>query len=76
VKIVADVRYFLKKGQKLTNDQIEEIERAKTMPLVIDDDSPDPNPEKNPKLYEALMKAVGERNRKVTGIKMRDREGA
>ena len=64
---MTDVRYRLEKGQKLTKQQIEEIERSKKLPLVFDEDSPDTDPVKNPELYAAMMKGVAERNRRIAG---------
>ena len=66
---MADVRYRLKQGQKLTQEQIEEIEAARDIPITFDEDSPEIDPEKTPELYAAMMKAVGERNQRVAGGK-------
>ena len=48
---MTDVKYRLKKGQKLTKDQIKEIERASELPVVFDEDSPEIDPVKTPELY-------------------------
>ena len=64
---MGDIKYRFKCGQKLTQKQIDEIENAKKLPVTFDEDSPEIDPVKTPELYAALMKAVGERNRRVTG---------
>ena len=64
---MTDVKYRLKKGQKLTKDQIKEIEQARKLPIVFDEDSPEINPVKTPELYAAMMKAVRERNQRIAG---------
>mgnify|MGYP006916075573 CR=1 FL=1 len=63
---MADVRYRIKIGQKPTEDQVAEIEEAKKKPIVFDDDCPEITEENNPKLYEAMMQAVIERNQRIS----------
>lgn len=65
---MTDVKYRLKKGQKLTKDQIKEIERASELPVVFDEDSPEIDPVKTPELYAAMLKAVRERNQRNAGF--------
>ena len=48
-----------KKGQKLTEDQIAEIEAAKEKPIVYDEDSP----ELTPAMEKAFLVAARNRNR-------------
>lgn len=47
------------KGQKLTNEQIAEIEAAKSRPIVYDEDSP----ELTPAMEKAFALAAKTRNR-------------
>lgn len=47
------------KGQKLTNEQIDEIEAAKSKPIVYDEDSP----ELTPAMEKAFALAAKTRNR-------------
>lgn len=47
------------KGQKLTEEQVAEIEAAKEKPIVYDEDSP----ELTPAMEKAFMVAVKSRNR-------------
>ncbi len=58
------VRYTLHKGQKLTEEQIERLEKLKNMPdseIVYDEDCPMLTEEQ----IEAFRKAAKERNRRV-----------
>ena len=48
-----------KKGQKLTEEQIAEIEAAKEKPIVYDDDCP----ELTPAMEKAFLLAARNRNR-------------
>ena len=41
------------------------IEAAKSLPVESDCDNPAIDPETTPEQYEALMKAVAERNRRI-----------
>lgn len=47
------------KGQKLTNEQIAEIEAAKKIPVIYDEDSP----ELTPAMEKAFILAAKNRNR-------------
>lgn len=62
---MAEVKYRLKRGQQLTEEQIREVEAARDIPISFDDDSPEIDPVKTPQLYSAMMNAVGERNRRI-----------
>ena len=53
-------KYILKKGQKPTKEQLEEIKKAATMPITFDEDCP----ELSPAMLEALRCAVKQRNRR------------
>jgi hypothetical protein len=60
-----EIRYDLKEGARLSEEQIKEIESARNCPYTPDEDSPEIDPEKNPELYEGFLKSLGERNRKL-----------
>lgn len=62
---MADVRYTVKAGQKPTEEQIKEVEEAKRHPITFDEDCPEISEEANPEMYEAMMRAVAERNRRL-----------
>lgn len=64
--IMSEIRYTLKAGQMPTEDQINEVIEASKSPIVADDDCPLVDPEKTPKRYAAMMKAVAERNRRIS----------
>ena len=55
--MIVTVEY--KKGQELTKDQIAEIEAAKKMPVVYDEDCP----ELTPAMEKAFLLAAKARNR-------------
>lgn len=50
----------LKKGQKPTEEQLQEVEEAKKHPIVFDEDCP----ELSPAMYKAFRSSVIQRNRK------------
>ncbi|MBD5393136.1 MAG: hypothetical protein HDR71_02470 [Lachnospiraceae bacterium] len=52
--------YTINKGQKPTNEQLQEVIEAKKKPIVFDEDSP----ELSPAMYKALKSSVMQRNRK------------
>ena len=60
-----EIRFTLKKGSKISEEEIAMIESAKNMEPVYDAENPEIDPETTPELYEALMRAVGERNRRI-----------
>lgn len=74
---MADVRYTITRDQKPTAEQIKMINEAARRQeellakgrkdLVYDDDCPEIDPVETPERYAALMKAVGERNRRIAG---------
>lgn len=55
--MITTVQY--KKGQKLTEEQIAEIEAAKEKPIIYDEDSP----ELTPAMEKAFVLAARNRNR-------------
>ena len=61
-----DVYYALKSGTPLTPEEIAMIEAARDLPVEADEDNPEIDPVKTPEQYAALMRAVAERNRRVT----------
>lgn len=75
---MSEVRYTITKDQKPTEEQIREIEDAKKRQdalleagrkdEVYDDDCPEIDPVTTPEMYESLMRAVGERNKRVASI--------
>ncbi|MBR1561066.1 MAG: hypothetical protein IJ646_12565 [Clostridia bacterium] len=60
-----DVRFHLSPDAQLTEEQIREIEAARDLPYVEDEDSPEIDPERTPELWAAMMEALAERNRKM-----------
>lgn len=76
---MADVTYTINKNQKPTQEQIKEIESAKKkqeqllaegcLSEVYDDDCPEIDPNTTPKRYEAMMRAVEQRNKGLTRIR-------
>ena len=61
-----DVTYVLKRGTQLAEEEIAMIEAASMMPEEYDEDNPEIDPVKTPELYKSLIKAVGERNRRIS----------
>jgi len=55
------VEEILSKNDKLTTEQKDEIEKAKTLPVVYDDDSPELTPETE----KAFLLAARVRNRHI-----------
>ena len=51
--------FIIDKGQKPTNEQLQEIVEAKKKPIVFDEDSP----ELSPAMYKAFRSSVIQRNR-------------
>ena len=60
-----EVSFVLKRGTEITQEEIAMIEAASVMPEEYDEDNPEIDPVKRPELYAALIKAVGERNRRI-----------
>ena len=61
-----EVHYTLRKGTKITEEEIAMIEAASTMPSEYDEDNPEIDPIKTPELYKALVQAVAERNQRIS----------
>ena len=51
--------FIIDKGQKPTNEQLQEIVEAKKKPIVFDEDSP----ELSPAMHKAFRSSVIQRNR-------------
>lgn len=72
---MAEVRYTIKRDQKPTREQIKMLEAAEARQEkllaegrkdeVYDEDSPETDPAATPERYAAMMRAVGERNRRI-----------
>ena len=52
--------FTIDKGQRPTDEQLQEVMEAKKQPIVFDEDSP----ELSPAMYKALKSSVIQRNRK------------
>ncbi|MBQ3374743.1 MAG: hypothetical protein IJG40_16590 [Oscillospiraceae bacterium] len=61
-----EVRYIRTMGTELTPEQIERIEASRNFEDEYDEDCPEIDPVKTPELYQALVKATGERNRRIS----------
>ena len=61
-----EINFILKRGSELTSEEKAMIEAASVMPEEYDEDNPEIDPVKTPELYAALIKAVGERNRRIS----------
>ncbi|MBE6909891.1 MAG: hypothetical protein E7474_10050 [Ruminococcaceae bacterium] len=62
-----EVRFILERGTKLSDEEIAMIEAARNLPESPDEDNPPIDPVATPEQYNALMRAVAERNRRVAG---------
>ena len=62
-----EVRYILDRNRTLTEEEIAMIEAARELPEAFDEDNPPIDPSATPAQYAALMRAVGERNRRIAG---------
>lgn len=51
--------------KELTEEQLREIETARNMPYVEDEDCPEVDPQRTPELWSEMMKALAERNRRM-----------
>lgn len=60
-----EVHFVLERGTKLSDEEIAMIEAARNLPESIDEDNPPIDPVATPEQYNALMRAVAERNRRV-----------
>ena len=61
-----DVFFTLDPNVPLTPEQIAMIEAARDLPPVEDEENPAIDPVKTPRQYAALLRAVAERNRRIT----------
>ncbi len=61
-----EIRYVLEPDRKLSPEEIAMIEAARELPEVYDEDNPPIDPATSPEQYAALMRAVIERNRRIT----------
>ena len=52
--------FTIDKGQKPTEEQLQEVMEAKKQPIIFDEDSP----ELSPAMYKAFKSSVIQRNRK------------
>ena len=52
--------FIINKGQKPTNEQLQEVIKAKKQPIVFDEDSS----ELSPSMYKAFKSLLKQRNRK------------
>jgi hypothetical protein len=62
-----EVRYVMEHDRKITEAEIAMIEAARELPETFDADNPPIDPATTPEQYAALMRAVGERNRRIAG---------
>lgn len=75
---MAEVRYTITKDQKPTAEEIQMIRSAKKRQdellaqgkddEVYDEDCPSTDPDTSPERYQALLKAVGDRNRRIADL--------
>ena len=61
-----EVRFIYKRGSKITPEEIAMIEAASAMPPEYDEDNPEIDPIKTPELYAVLVRAVTERNQRIS----------
>ena len=62
-----EVRYVMDRSRKPTAEEIAMIEAARELPEAYDEDNPPIDPIATPEQYAALIRAVGERNRRIAG---------
>jgi len=62
-----EVRYVMEHDRQITEEEIAMIEAARELPEAFDEDNPPIDPVTAPEQYAALMRAVGERNRRIAG---------
>ena len=62
-----DVHYVFERGTKLPGEEIAMIGAARSLPETFDEDNPPIDPVATPEQYNALMRAVAERNRRIAG---------
>ena len=61
-----EVHYTLKSGTGLSSEEVAMIEAARSLTEEPDEDNPEIDPVSTPEQYAALMKAVAERNRRMS----------
>ncbi len=62
-----EVRYVMEHNRRITEKEIAMIEAARELPESYDEDNPPIDPVATPEQYAALLRAVGERNRRIAG---------
>ncbi len=62
-----EIRYVLDHERSLTEEEIAMIDAARNLPEVYDEENPPIDPVATPEQYAALMRAVAERNRRISG---------
>lgn len=60
-----EVHFVLKRRTELSPDEIAMLEAIASMPAEYDEDNPEIDPIYSPVLYSALLRAAGERNRRI-----------
>lgn len=78
---MADIRYTITRDQKPTEEQVKMMREGREYQdklleegrksEVFDEDCPEIDPETTPERYAALLKAVGERNRRIANEQRR-----
>lgn len=62
-----EITFKLRRGSQLSEEEIAMIKEASSIDPVYDEDNPEIDPVSTPEQYEALMRAVAERNRRISG---------
>ena len=60
-----EIRYTRVCGTALTDEQIARIEASRDFEDEYDEDCPEIDPDKTPELFDALVRATSERNRRI-----------
>lgn len=63
-----EITFKLKPGTPLTEEEINMIVAAHSLPVEPDEDNPEIDPVSTPEQYAALMKAVAARNQRIARI--------
>lgn len=61
-----EIHFELKPGTGLTSAEIAMLEAADNIPAEYDEDNPEIDPIRTPELYAALVRAVAERNQRIS----------
>ena len=61
-----DVYFELTRGSRLSPEEIAMIDSACEMPVEYDEENPEIDPVHTPELYAALVRAVSERNQRIS----------